>query len=297
DGEEAFQLPAYEIVRVPLDWNSAKADAEARGGHLAVITSEAEWQKIQAVVGAALFQQEIWIGATDAAIEGQWHWVTGEPFSYQRWQGGQPDNLLNQDYLMMRPPGATWYDMGSTAVAAAYLLERENVFQTDPNNPDTDGDGLKDGDEARFYKTDPVRVDTDGDGLSDFEEIRRFHTNPLLADTDDDGLADGEELFRYHTDPLKQDSDGDGYSDLLEVTYGSDPTLASSVPGPQSRIFTAVEIEFDTKLGELYQMQVLADAGGWTNYGAKYVGTGQPISRLISTRTAPKQLWRVVISK
>src|SRR5713101_2814930 len=38
---------------------------------------------------------------------------------------------------------------------------------TDPNNPDTDGDGLSDGDEVHKYHTDPLNPDTDGDGLTD----------------------------------------------------------------------------------------------------------------------------------
>lgn len=41
---------------------------------------------------------------------------------------------------------------------------------TDPNNPDTDGDGLSDGEEINTYNTDPNNPDTDGDGLSDGEE-------------------------------------------------------------------------------------------------------------------------------
>ncbi len=297
DSEEVFNLPAYEIVLGVRTWPAAKADAEDRGGHLATLTSESEWQRAQSLLGPAVLQQDIWIGGSDTAIEGQWRWITGEPFLYQRWQGGQPDNLQNQDFLMMRPPSGTWFDMGAITVAGAYLLERENVFQTDPNNPDTDGDGLKDGDEAKFYKTDPARVDTDGDTLSDFEEIRRWRTNPLVADTDGDGLLDGDEVFTTHSDPLKQDTDGDGYSDSLEVGYGSDPNSASSVPGPQSRIYTAVEIEFDTRPTENYQIQTLSDAGVWSNFGAKIAGTEARISRLISTRNAPKAFWRVVISK
>jgi serpin B len=40
-----------------------------------------------------------------------------------------------------------------------------------PTNPDTDGDGLKDGEEEA-YGTDPLLTDTDGDGYSDYEKIQ-----------------------------------------------------------------------------------------------------------------------------
>jgi hypothetical protein len=62
----------------------------------------------------------------------------------------------------------------------------------DPGNPDTDGDGVADGDEVTIYFTDPFTWDSDGDGISDGEELFGILTNPLVWDTDGDGLGDGE---------------------------------------------------------------------------------------------------------
>ena len=45
--------------------------------------------------------------------------------------------------------------------------EQELQLGTNPDNPDTDGDGLNDGDEVNDYKTNPLKADTDGDGLND----------------------------------------------------------------------------------------------------------------------------------
>ncbi|MFO7870281.1 MAG: hypothetical protein R6V03_02480, partial [Kiritimatiellia bacterium] len=42
---------------------------------------------------------------------------------------------------------------------------------TDPNNPDSDNDGLTDGQEVHTYRTDPLSPDTDGDGAGDLEEV------------------------------------------------------------------------------------------------------------------------------
>ena len=47
----------------------------------------------------------------------------------------------------------------------------ESALGTDPSNPDTDGDGLKDGEEVNVYSTDPLNPDMDGDGFNDGEEI------------------------------------------------------------------------------------------------------------------------------
>ena len=98
------------------------------------------------------------------------------------------------------------------------------IYHTDPFNPDTDGDGLTDGEEVKIYGTDPNNPDTDGDGLTDGDEVHKYHTNPRLADTDGDGLTDGEEVLKYHTDPLNKDTDGDGISDYDEIhKYHTDP--------------------------------------------------------------------------
>lgn len=42
---------------------------------------------------------------------------------------------------------------------------------TDAFLPDTDGDGLKDGEEVNSYHTSPVKADSDSDGLSDSKEV------------------------------------------------------------------------------------------------------------------------------
>lgn len=99
----------------------------------------------------------------------------------------------------------------------------ERSIGTDPRNPDTDGDGLSDGDEVKIYKTNPLKVDTDGDGLTDFDEVMKYKTSPIKPDTDGDGLLDGEEIAR-RTDPLNPDTDGDGLLDGDEVhKYTTDP--------------------------------------------------------------------------
>jgi hypothetical protein len=66
-------------------------------------------------------------------------------------------------------------DRDHDGLADAYEL----LAGTDLNNPDTDGDGLADGDEIMIYNTNPLSPDTDLDGVNDAEEIRQ-NTNPLL---------------------------------------------------------------------------------------------------------------------
>lgn len=137
--------------------------------------------------------------------------------------------------------------------------------ETDPKNPDTDGDGLLDGEEGDRDgdgtlgpdETSPLESDTDGDGVLDGEE-KRLGTKVNVCDTDGDGLSDGVELgaiqpndkggchglqpagtnFKkpHVLDPLNPDSDGDGIRDGEEDQNGngwldpedSDPTITDS---------------------------------------------------------------------
>jgi len=54
--------------------------------------------------------------------------------------------------------------------------EEEKKLGTNPNNSDTDGDGLMDSDEVKFYHTDPLKADTDGDGYKDGYEVERGYS-------------------------------------------------------------------------------------------------------------------------
>ncbi len=71
-------------------------------------------------------------------------------------------------------------------------------------------------------------VDTDGDGLKDAEEATAG-TNPRLVDTDGDGLTDWEEVAVFGTDPLNPDTDGDTYLDGEEVQNGYNPAGAGKL--------------------------------------------------------------------
>jgi len=103
----------------------------------------------------------------------------------------------------------------------------EALIGTNPVTPDSDSDGLLDGDEVNTYKTNPLLPDTDGDGLLDGEEVVTYKTDPLNPDTDADGLSDGEEI-KYNTVPVDPDTDKDGLSDGDEIRLGTNPRQQDS---------------------------------------------------------------------
>ena len=130
--------------------------------------------------------------------------------------------------------------------------------ETDPNNPDTDGDGLSDG-----YGEDK---DLDGYIAGDANHNRHWdpgevwtETDPLNADTDGDGLPDGWEVA-HGFDPLDNgmagqtnlrnqvisstvngasgDPDGDGFNNLQEYVNGTDPRVADTGTPPPANSIT-----------------------------------------------------------
>jgi hypothetical protein len=128
------------------------------------------------------------------------------------------------------------------------LQEHEN--NTNPTNPDTDGDLMYDGWELHYsselgvikkYNTDlnisfdplsasdgaadydlDFNYDIIGDDMTNSQEFLN-DTNPLRPDSDGDELDDGEEVIEHNTDPNWYDTDDDLLSDGWEVEYGLNP--------------------------------------------------------------------------
>ena len=92
---------------------------------------------------------------------------------------------------------------------------------------DSDGDRLLDIEESCTHGTDPSGPDTDGDGIDDGDEVD-IETDPLLEDSDSDGVPDGREVGSVSN---VMDSDGDGIIDALDDDDDNDgiPTLTEGL--------------------------------------------------------------------
>jgi len=98
---------------------------------------------------------------------------------------------------------------------------------------DPDGDSLVNSNEY-LLGTDPQDDDSDDDGLSDGEEADVTFTDPLDYDSDDDTLSDGDEVNTHGSNPNTPHSDADGEDDATEVFQGtnpSDPLSSSAASG------------------------------------------------------------------
>jgi len=162
----------------------------------------------------------------------------------------------------------------------------EILLGLDPHNPDTDGNGILDGDE-----------DTDHDGLKNRWEAlygydprdpsTRKTPKPgggyLLdseEDPDFDGLTNLQEQA-HGTHPFLADTDGDGWDDATEIRDGTDPLDPNS--GPRILVTSASEVSFLNAVAETPPANTV-----WT-------ASAQPASYLnaLSEQPPTNTLWLV----
>lgn len=92
----------------------------------------------------------------------------------------------------------------------------EFFYKSDPNNPDTDGDGLTDGVETKDGWTVAY------EDIAGANVLRKVYSSPIRPDSDFDGRNDdfeanlgaSDDALRF--DPMRFDTDGDGLDDLID---------------------------------------------------------------------------------
>ena len=98
--------------------------------------------------------------------------------------------IVDSDKTVSAYFGQTSKDSDTDGLSDLY----ERSLGSDPNNSDTDGDGLKDGEEVNTYGSSPTKIDTDGDGYDDKTEA---NNGTALNDANDFPFIASEGLVRY----------------------------------------------------------------------------------------------------
>ncbi len=135
----------YKAVAVPAGIEWFEADAAARGstfmempGHLVTITSAAENDFIATNFPGAISPVGYWLGAFQPAGSaepgGGWRWVTGEPFVFQNWGLGEPNNSEgHEDGLQFSKSDAgRWNDAPRSAGVPGHFPITGYVVEYEP---------------------------------------------------------------------------------------------------------------------------------------------------------------------
>ena len=93
------KVSTYQVVAKDISWADAEREAEAAGGHLAVITSREEYDKICSLADESGLTY-LWLGAKLDSISENWDekgWITGERWTYDNWYPDEPSKIDASD--------------------------------------------------------------------------------------------------------------------------------------------------------------------------------------------------------
>ncbi|TMQ06211.1 MAG: tandem-95 repeat protein, partial [Deltaproteobacteria bacterium] len=211
---------------VQHSYQEAAAMCAALGGHLPTITSESEDDAAFAAVRAG---DTPWLGADDIAVEGAFHWTTGEPLGYSNFDPGKPDNAGNADCVQYLADGA-WSDAGCSGAGgvAGTLCELELAAATPAFA--TGGGGTK-----------AVAVaDVNGDGYGDVAAINPANNTVGILLGNGAGGFVLQATYATGNGPAAVatgDFDRDGHPDL--AVLNATANTVSILRGSASGAFTA----------------------------------------------------------
>jgi hypothetical protein len=235
--EDALKTPGALLFRfpeTPYPGQTTRLD----GSHVAISLGDGRTIEARGTLDdVGIFEGATEFGFTHAA------YVPGMTY---------PDPMLTLDELLTEPSAPAEPDPLDVALMNANSVDTdvdmlpdhfETKYSLEPEEPDTDGDGITDGYELIVLGTQADLADTDFDQMSDGLELSLgfdplVADNPdasvgllppedLLLDTDGDGIADwGEELAG--TDRADPDSDDDLVLDGDELMRDTNPLVADT---------------------------------------------------------------------
>jgi hypothetical protein len=161
-------------------WSQARSLAEStyfRGvpGYLATVTSKAENDFIIANIGPLRSPRGgLFVGGSDAAVDGEWRWVTGPETGTLFWNGGPGGTAIGfADWAINEPnnafgPGSEsriawaedgWNDLPDSFFAPGYIIEYSNVPPEEPQSSTRGPDIIE-------LRADPERLYVGQDGYA-----------------------------------------------------------------------------------------------------------------------------------
>ncbi len=106
-GTVSYNDHHYCVFTDEIDWATAEASCEAMGGHLVTIGDSDENEFVYELICTYSTEIAFLMGGTDSETEGEFVWITGEPFLYTNWGYlNEPDNYRgykDQDCITMLP--------------------------------------------------------------------------------------------------------------------------------------------------------------------------------------------------
>lgn len=129
-------------------WTDGQTACKNLGAHLATITSDGEQAFVYSLVSGSPIKGWFAMGASDAAVEGAWQWVTGEGkdgWTYSNWYSGEPNGGSSENYMYFEfssySGNSKWFN-GGNGTTNGYVCEwSTNNYIATAEVPDQNGNG------------------------------------------------------------------------------------------------------------------------------------------------------------
>ena len=144
-------------------WDDVKSFCESMGGYIVTITSAEEQSFVEKLLSEGT-QKTYWLGATDTQTEGEWKWVTGEPWSYENWAYGEPNNDGTEDFAEIKTWDSYRWNDGEREGDFGDYSKDNHGFVCEWSTQFANSVGYV------YIKTSPILNDTDRDGFTDDED-------------------------------------------------------------------------------------------------------------------------------
>ena len=95
----------------PATWEVAQKTCLRDGGELAMLDTEAENTALFQNLGTKMNLPRLWIGLSDAAVEGQFRWISGDPLELSLWRAGEPNDSGGEDCAEWGSLDGRWNDL------------------------------------------------------------------------------------------------------------------------------------------------------------------------------------------
>ncbi len=115
---------------------AAQAYAQSFGANLISVQSAAENADVlTALTNQGFAGQVIWIGFSDALLEGSFVWYDGAPITYSNWAPGEPNNAGGNENCTQIYPNGSWNDLNCNGYNSLSVIEVNICPQITVVNP------------------------------------------------------------------------------------------------------------------------------------------------------------------
>jgi len=116
-----------------MSWFNAMECCYYNGGYLAEPQNAEEQAKMENYIVASTGpdkQNTWWLGGTDMHAEGGWRWMSGNPWVFENWNEGEPNNKGGEDCLALDGQASyRWMDLGCDTLDTIGTMQHYTICE------------------------------------------------------------------------------------------------------------------------------------------------------------------------